>query len=242
MPQSGSALRSSLHKALAVSGLVASLLAASFPAHADDMADVTKAVRAGQYADALSKADAYLAKHPRDAQMRFLKGVILNERSVAIETMSAIRKLGVGLSLDDFGTGYSSLSRLAHLPIRELKIDRSFMRDVESDVSARAIVTTVIRGGQSLQLTVVAEGVETQGQLDLLTELGCDVVQGFFYAPALSSPALGRWLLEHSAKRASAMLRHIGRSLSQPPAESSPWGPSIKRLGGGSSRVSNHEA
>ena len=104
-----------------------------------------------------------LADHDLPPEMLMLEiteGVILNERSVAIETMSAIRKLGVGLSLDDFGTGYSSLSRLAHLPIRELKIDRSFMRDVESDVSARAIVTTVVRVGQSLQLTVVAEGVE----------------------------------------------------------------------------------
>ena len=96
--------------------------------------------------------------------LEITEGVILNERSVAIETMNAIRKLGVGLSLDDFGTGYSSLSRLAHLPIRELKIDRSFMRDVESDPTARAIVTTVVRVGQSLQLTVVAEGVETEGQ------------------------------------------------------------------------------
>jgi EAL domain-containing protein (putative c-di-GMP-specific phosphodiesterase class I) len=111
--------------------------------------------------------------------------VILNERSVAIETMRAIRKLGVGLSLDDFGTGYSSLSRLAHLPIRELKIDR---------------------------------------------ELGCDVIQGFLYAPALSPPAFGLWLLDHSARRAGAMLRRIGRSLSQPPAES-PRVSSTKRLG-----------
>ena len=165
-----------------------------------------------------------LADHglpPEMLMLEITEGVILNERSVAIETMSAIRKLGVGLSLDDFGTGYSSLSRLAHLPIRELKIDRSFMRDVESDVSARAIVTTVVRVGQSLRLTVVAEGVETQGQFDLLAELGCDVVQGFLYAPALSPAAFGRWLLDHSAGRASAMLRRIGRSLSQPPAESS---------------------
>ena len=88
-----------------------------------------------------------LADHglpPEVLMLEITEGVILNERSVAIETMNAIRKLGVGLSLDDFGTGYSSLSRLAHLPIRELKIDRSFMRDVESDASARAIVTTVV--------------------------------------------------------------------------------------------------
>jgi EAL domain-containing protein (putative c-di-GMP-specific phosphodiesterase class I) len=134
----------------------------------------------------------------------------------------------VGLSLDDFGTGYSSLSRLTQLPIRELKIDRSFMRDVEKDQNARAIVTTVVRVGQSLQLTVVAEGVETDGQRDLLAELGCDVVQGFLYAPALSSTAFGRWLLDHSAQRASVMLRRIGRSLSQPPpAASLPVVPNI---------------
>ena len=166
-----------------------------------------------------------LAEHglpPEVLMLEITEGVIMNERSVAIETMNAIRKLGVGLSLDDFGTGYSSLSRLAHLPIRELKIDRSFMQDVESDATARAIVTTVVRVGQSLQLTVVAEGVETDGQLNLLTELGCDVVQGFLYARALSPAAFGRWLLDHSAARASAMLRRVGQSLAQPPAESSP--------------------
>jgi diguanylate cyclase (GGDEF)-like protein/PAS domain S-box-containing protein len=168
---------------------------------------------------------AILAEHalPPDVLMlEITEGVIMNERSVAIETMNALRELGVGLSLDDFGTGYSSLSRLAHLPIRELKIDRSFMRDVERDPAARAIVTSVVRVGQSLQLIVVAEGVETDGQLKLLTELGCDVVQGFLYAAALSPPAFGRWLLEHSANRAGKMLRRIGRSLAQPPAESSP--------------------
>jgi diguanylate cyclase (GGDEF)-like protein/PAS domain S-box-containing protein len=165
-----------------------------------------------------------LAEHglpPEVLMLEITEGVIMNERSVAIETMTAIRKLGVGLSLDDFGTGYSSLSRLAHLPIRELKIDRSFMQDVESDATARAIVTTVVRVGQSLQLTVVAEGVETDGQLNLLTELGCDVVQGYLYARALSPSAFGRWLLDHSAERASAMLRRIGHSLSLPADETS---------------------
>ncbi|WP_213742272.1 EAL domain-containing protein [Bradyrhizobium sp. dw_411] len=152
---------------------------------------------------------------PEVLMLEITEGVIMNERSVAIETMNAIRKLGVGLSLDDFGTGYSSLSRLAQLPIRELKIDRSFMRDIESNPNARAIVTTVLRVGQSLQLTVVAEGVETEGQRNLLAELGCEVIQGFLYAPALSPAAFGRWLLEHSARQASVMLRHIGRSLSR---------------------------
>jgi EAL domain-containing protein (putative c-di-GMP-specific phosphodiesterase class I) len=144
-----------------------------------------------QNANLAASVAEILAEHGLPPEMLMLEvteSVFLNERSGAIETMSAVRKLGVGLSLDDFGTGYSSLSRLAHLPIRELKIDRSFMRDVESDPTARAIVTTVLRVGQSLLLTVVAEGVETEVQRNLLTELGCHVVQGFLYAPALSPP------------------------------------------------------
>jgi diguanylate cyclase (GGDEF)-like protein/PAS domain S-box-containing protein len=150
---------------------------------------------------------------PHVLMLEITENVILNERSAAIETMNAIRELGVGLSLDDFGTGYSSLSRLAQLPIRELKIDRGFVQALENDESARAIVTAVVRVGQSLQLTVVAEGVETERQRKLLAELGCDVVQGFLYAPALSPPAFGRWLVDHSAKQASEMLKYIGRSL-----------------------------
>jgi len=153
---------------------------------------------------------------PEMLMLEITEGVVLNERAVAIETMNAVRKLGVGLSLDDFGTGYSSLSRLAQLPIRELKIDRSFMRDIEKDRGARAIVTTVVSAGQSLQLTVVAEGVETDGQRALLAQLGCDVVQGFLYAPALQPAAFGRWLLEHSAVRAKMLLEGIGQSLTQP--------------------------
>lgn len=155
---------------------------------------------------------------PEVLMLEVTETVFMNEHAVAIATMNAIRKLGTGLSLDDFGTGYSSLNRLAHLPIRELKIDRSFMRDAESDPAARAVVTTVVRVGQSLQLTVVAEGVETEGQRNLLSALGCDVIQGFLYAPALSPPAFGRWLLDHSADRASAMLRSVGRSISAWPS------------------------
>jgi hypothetical protein len=83
---------------------------------------------------------------------------------------------------------------------------------------------------QSLQLTVIAEGVETDGHRKLLEDLGCDVSQGFLYAPALSPPAFGRWLLDYSASRASDMLRHIGRSPSTPPGESLPHISTRERL------------
>ncbi|MGX1165877.1 diguanylate cyclase (GGDEF)-like protein/PAS domain S-box-containing protein [Bradyrhizobium sp. USDA 372] len=107
-----------------------------------------------------------LAEHelPPDALMlEITEGTFMQDGAAALETMNAIRELGVGLSVDDFGTGYSSLSRLAHLPIRELKIDRSFMRDIERDAGALAIATAVVRVGQGLGMSVVAEGVRPRG-------------------------------------------------------------------------------
>jgi predicted signal transduction protein with EAL and GGDEF domain len=147
---------------------------------------------------------------PPDALMlEITEGTFMRDSVAALETMNAIRELGVGLSVDDFGTGYSSLSRLAHLPIRELKIDRSFMRDIERDAGALAVATAVVRVGQGLGMTVVAEGVETEGQRKTLAELGCDVVQGFLYAPALPPVAFERWLIEHCAEQARAMLGRL---------------------------------
>ena len=149
-------------------------------------------------------------KLPPDALMlEITEGTFMQDGAAALETMQAIRALGIGLSVDDFGTGYSSLSRLAHLPIRELKIDRSFMRDIETDAGALAIATAVVRVGQGLGMTVVAEGVETEGQRKMLAELGCDVVQGFLYAPALAPVAFERWLIDHCAEQARAMLGRL---------------------------------
>lgn len=141
--------------------------------------------------------------------LEITEGTFMQDGATALETMHAIRALGVGLSVDDFGTGYSSLSRLAHLPVRELKIDRSFMRDIEKDAGALAIATAVVRVGQGLGMTVVAEGVETEGQRKLLADLGCEIVQGFLYAPALPPVAFELWLIEHCAEQARAMLGRL---------------------------------
>jgi EAL domain-containing protein (putative c-di-GMP-specific phosphodiesterase class I) len=83
------------------------------------------------------------------------------------------------------------------------------MRDIDKDAGALAIATAVVRVGQGLGLTVVAEGVETEGQRKKLAELGCEVVQGFFYAPALPPVAFERWLIEHCAEQARAMLGRL---------------------------------
>jgi EAL domain-containing protein (putative c-di-GMP-specific phosphodiesterase class I) len=138
--------------------------------------------------------------------LEITEGVVMSDHSIAVETMEKIRDSGVGLSMDDFGTGYSSLSRLAHLPVRELKIDRSFMREVESEASALAIATAIVRVGQSLNMTVIAEGVETEGQRKMLAGLGCDVIQGFLYSPALSAFDFEAWLNAYQAERWSVLV------------------------------------
>lgn len=150
-----------------------------------------------------------MARHglsPNRLVLEVTEGVVMNERATAIETMKRIRAAGIGLSMDDFGTGYSSLSRLAQLPVRELKIDRSFMRDIDTKDCALAIVTAVVRVGQSLNMTVVAEGVETDAQQKILSELGCDVIQGFLHAPGLSPSDLEAWLSARHAERWTALV------------------------------------
>ncbi|MET0219906.1 MAG: EAL domain-containing protein [Tardiphaga sp.] len=138
---------------------------------------------------------------PAMLMLEITEGAVMSERAIAKENMEKIRAWGVGLSMDDFGTGYSSLSRLAHLPVRELKIDRSFMSDIESKTHALAIATALIRVGQSLKMTVVAEGVETEGQRRVLADLGCDVTQGFLYSPALAAADFEIWLTQRQTEK-----------------------------------------
>ena len=102
-----------------------------------------------------------------------------------IEVMNKIKNVGVRISIDDFGTSYSSLQYLKDLPIDELKIDRSFISDIDSNINNRKIVEMIIMLGHQLELTVVGEGVETKNQLQLLKQMKCDRVQGFFFSKPL---------------------------------------------------------
>jgi EAL domain-containing protein (putative c-di-GMP-specific phosphodiesterase class I) len=99
----------------------------------------------------------------------------------------------VFLSIDDFGTGYSSLSYLRQLPARQIKIDRSFVKDLAATADARAVVDAVIKLAHALGLRVVAEGVETEAQRDILLRLGCDELQGFYFARPMPAAMLLSW-------------------------------------------------
>lgn len=123
-------------------------------------------------------------------KLELTESLMLDEVEGSIAKMQTLRGWGIQFSLDDFGTGYSSLGYLKRLPLSQLKIDQSFVRDVLLDANDAAIVRTVIALGQSLGLEVVAEGVETQGQLDFLVAHGCQRFQGYFFGRPADVQAL----------------------------------------------------
>ena len=112
-------------------------------------------------------------------ELELTESALMHNTDATVETMRQIKKLGVRLALDDFGTGYSSLSYLKRFPIDVLKIDQSFTFEVTSDEGAASITRAIIAMARSLNMSTVAEGVETQAQLEFLGALGCDVMQGF---------------------------------------------------------------
>lgn len=112
--------------------------------------------------------------------------------------LAGLKRLGLRLSIDDFGTGYSSLSYLKRLPVDKLKIDRSFIRDIPADAGDMELASTIIALGHNLGLTVLAEGVETQAQLEVLRERGCDAYQGYLYSEPLTAAEFERRFLRKS--------------------------------------------
>jgi len=133
-------------------------------------------------------------------KLELTESALMDDPETALTAMRRLKALGVSLAIDDFGTGYSSLSYLQRFPVDVLKIDRSFVRDLpREDADSRALVRAIAALADSLRMSVVAEGVETREQLDLLIALGCEAVQGFFFHPPLLEAELAELLARHES-------------------------------------------
>lgn len=151
---------------------------------------------------------------PAYLELELTETMVMEHKQTAIETMSEIRKLGIAISMDDFGTGYSSLTYLKHLPIDNLKLDKSFIDHVATIPSDGEIVKKVIEMGHVLGLTIIAEGVETAEQVQFLCEHGCDEIQGFFFSPPLPSSEFVALLRERHLY--NELLQAVQEELSDP--------------------------
>lgn len=130
---------------------------------------------------------------PGRVTLEITESRLMNDLAKSLEIIARLRLKGFGLSIDDFGTGYSSMEKLKQLPFTELKIDRAFVFGAARDDAARAILESSVRLGQTLNMKIVAEGVETQEDWDLVAKAGCDEVQGFFATRPMPADEFVRW-------------------------------------------------
>lgn len=154
----------------------------------------------------LSAAAAIFAStsvNPQRLRMELAESLLFNENNCAVASMQALKKCGVSFTLDDFGTGSCSLAHLRKLPLDQIKIDRTFMRQVPASRNDAAIARAIITLGKNLGIEVIAEGVETQAQKDFLAESGCNCYQGFLYEGALANEHFIRFAQNTSEGRPS---------------------------------------
>ena len=151
------------------------------------------------FVDSVARALADSRLDPRYLELELTERTVMHDAEHNLGTLSALSVMGVELSLDDFGTGYSSLSYLKRFPVGKLKIDRSFIRDLCIDADDRAIASTILGIGRSLRLKVLAEGVETEEQCQVLREMGCVLVQGFHFSRPLPPEKFFAYLKQFAA-------------------------------------------
>jgi EAL domain-containing protein (putative c-di-GMP-specific phosphodiesterase class I) len=119
---------------------------------------------------------------------------------ITLNKLAELRSYGISIAVDDFGTGYSNLARLRALPIDRIKVDRSFVLDIEADANAKAISSCIVTLAKAMNLEVVAEGVETHGQLKQLLHQGCDLIQGYLFGRPMTPEVLNTWFHEDGAE------------------------------------------
>jgi EAL domain-containing protein (putative c-di-GMP-specific phosphodiesterase class I) len=137
---------------------------------------------------------------PERLELEITEGVLLTDTEQTLTTLNALKSIGVEIAIDDFGTGYSSLGYLRRFPIDRIKIDGSFIRDIETGDGGLAIVRAVIALGASLAMRTTAEGVETAEQAHRLRELGCDDAQGYLFSPPLPAEEFAAFVARHAAR------------------------------------------
>ncbi|WP_288013138.1 GGDEF domain-containing phosphodiesterase, partial [Diaphorobacter sp.] len=152
----------------------------------------------GSFVPQVLEALAASGADARRLRLELTEGMLLQDVEDTIAKMVQLRGYGVGFSLDDFGTGYSSLAYLKRLPLHELKIDKSFVRDVLTDPNDAVIARTIVALGTSLGLRVVAEGVETEAQRAFLERNGCHAWQGYLLSPPLQAAAFEALVLKRA--------------------------------------------
>jgi len=126
--------------------------------------------------------------------LELTESTIMQDSKQGLETLTRLNKLGICLFIDDFGTGYSSLSRLRDLPVHMLKIDKSFIANITEHPRHARLIDAIIAMAHNLDIKVIAEGVETQTQLDYLIQRSCDCIQGHHFSPAISATALEKFV------------------------------------------------
>jgi diguanylate cyclase (GGDEF)-like protein len=157
--------------------------------------------------DIVARIEGALAQHRVDPSLltcEITESVAMEDTKATQATFRALGSAGIHLAIDDFGTGYSSLSYLRKLPAEELKIDRSFVMDVENSADARAVIDAVVKLAHALSLKVVAEGVENERQQRILIQLGCDELQGFLFAKPMTARALLLWAIDDRRQQAQS--------------------------------------
>ena len=165
-------------------------------------------VQRANLAEPVQQALARTGVAPDLIELELTETVLMHNIDHALPLLRTLKQLGVSVSIDDFGTGYSSLAYLRKLPIDTLKIDRSFVRDLEDSEDNAAIVAAIIAMSRSLKVRVVAEGVETEGQMRWLAGQGCTLMQGWLFARALAAPEFHRLLLDQQQPGSRGLVPH----------------------------------
>lgn len=153
-----------------------------------------------RFLSSLQSALADSGANPRLIELEITESMAMEEADLLARTIDSIKAMGVRIAVDDFGTGFSSLSYLQRLQVDRLKIDKAFVAEIDKNERGRRIPELVIQLGHKLGLTVMAEGVETIAQAEVLDSLGCEDAQGFYYAMPMEPEKLLNWLRTYTAR------------------------------------------